>query len=144
LGDHEAAFDEVASDEVSHPPGTTTGPHQRIEVSEDLVAAEPDTEEETFDDDQIELLEEELEIVEPSSEDDDDLQPEPLELDGVDDDDGLALDALEVPGDLELSADDDDLLLSAQTLGDDLAAEAPAPIEPAQPDHLLGLDELDD
>jgi tetratricopeptide (TPR) repeat protein len=150
LGDHEAAFDEVASDEVSITSVPVTGPHSRVEVSEDLVAAEPETEEETFDDD-IELLEEELEIVEQPTE----LEPELLSgaheletvIEGLDDtDDALAVDDdLALPADLELSDDEADLLLSGDEneRSDDGGAAQPAGGS-GQPAHLLGLDELDD
>jgi hypothetical protein len=139
LGDHEAAFDEVASDEVSITSAPVTGPQTRVEVSEDLVAAEPETEEETFDED-IELLEEELEIVEQPTE------AEPELLLGPDDqDDALAVDDdLALPDDLDLSDDEADLLLSGENEhSDDPGAAAPAGGS-EQPAHLLGLDELDD
>jgi tetratricopeptide (TPR) repeat protein len=150
LGDHEAAFEEVASDEVSITSAPNTGPHPRVEVSEDLVAAEPETEEETFDDD-IELLEEELEIVEQPGE----LEPELLsssdELDPVED---LAVDDdLAIPDDLELGDDEADLLLSGdgldatlgEDLGDDLAASGASVSSDSSADgDLMDLDELDD
>ena len=152
LGDHEAAFEEVASDEVSITSPPVTGPHGRVEVSEDLVAAEPDAEEETFDDD-IELLEEELEIVDAQPVEEPAFVPE-LET-VVEDHDplggSLQVDAdLEIPDDLGLDDDDADLLLGGDALGDDLQEPTdpePPPLDaPAaeQPDHLLGLDELDD
>jgi hypothetical protein len=64
LGDHEADFDSVDVDSVRSLSQTGTGSSHRIEIPHDLVAAEPAGVEETFDEDQIELLDDEVEIVE--------------------------------------------------------------------------------
>ncbi len=129
LDDHEDDFAGVEDDE---PVSSTVG---RPEIPEDLVAAEPESVEETFDEEQIELLDDEVELVDgPALLDDVDLlepgaqasaaghrdgasalpeiEPE-LSFSDLHRDDAPGLDAASIAADDDLLMDgmDDDLLL---------------------------------
>ncbi len=115
LGDHEDGFEGVGEDSAVV---RLTSPIRPIDVSEDLVAAEPDSIEETFDDDQIELTSDDSDVSAPPLPpllDDPatatDVEPSSLELDAA-----FA----------DLEADDDDPALGFE-------GDIPTSVEPPGP-----------